>query len=43
VNSLQPQFFAQDAHVPEGSGQNQFLIRRAELIAWGKLMDQIPR
>lgn len=43
VNSLQPQFFSQDAHVPEGSGQNQFLMRRAELITWGKLMDQIPR
>jgi len=43
VNSLQPQFFSQDAHVPEGSTQNQFLIRRAEIITWGKLMDQIPR
>jgi hypothetical protein len=43
VNSLQPQFFSQDAHVPEGSGQNQFLMRRAEIITWGKLMDQIPR
>ena len=43
VNSLQPQFFSQDAHVPEGSAQNQFLMRRAELITWGKLMDQIPR
>lgn len=43
VNALQAQFFSQDAHVPEGSTQNQFLIRRAELITWGKLMDQIPR
>ena len=43
VNALQPQFFSQDAHVGEGSTQNQFLMRRAELITWGKLMDQIPR
>src|SRR6266850_319377 len=43
VNALQAQFFAQDAHVPEGTAQDQFLIRRAELITWGKLMDQIPR
>ncbi len=43
VNALQPQFFSQNAHVPEGSPQNAFLIRRAELIVWGKLMDQIPR
>ena len=43
VNALQAQFFSQDAHVLEGSAQDQFLIRRAELITWGKLMDQIPR
>ena len=43
VNALQPQFFSQDAHVKEGSGQNSFLMRRAEIITWGKLMDQIPR
>lgn len=43
VNALQPQYFFQQAHVKEGSAQNQFLIRRAEIITWGKLMDQIPR
>jgi phosphate-selective porin O/P len=43
VNALQAQFFSQDAHVTEGSPQDQFLIRRAELITWGKLMEQIPR
>lgn len=43
VNALQAQFFNQDAHATEGSSQDQFVIRRAELIAWGKLMEQIPR
>ena len=43
VNALQTQYAHQQAHVGEGSAQDQFLIRRAELIAWGKLMDQIPR
>ncbi len=43
VNALQAQYYHQDAHVAEGSAQDQFLIRRAEFIAWGKLMEQIPR
>jgi len=43
VNALQVQYYHQDAHVAEGSAQDQFLVRRAEFIAWGKLMDQIPR
>lgn len=43
VNALQAQYYHQDAHVPEGSSQDQFLMRRVEFISWGKLMDQIPR
>src|SRR5256885_972260 len=43
VNALQAQYYHQDAHVADGSSQDQFLMRRVEFILWGKLMDRIPR
>jgi len=43
LNALQFQYGHQDAHVPEGKSQDNFLIRRSELLAYGKINEYVPR
>ena len=44
LNVLQVQFLQNEAPVQAaGSADNRFFIRRAELIAWGKVNDYFPR
>ncbi len=44
LNVLQVQFLQNEANVRDaGSADNRFFIRRAELIAWGKVNDYLPR
>lgn len=43
LNALQWLYSHQDAHVPEGRSQDNFSIRRSELIFWGKISDTLPR
>jgi hypothetical protein len=43
LNALQFLYGHVDAHVPEGRSQDSLSIRRAELIFWGKISENIPR
>lgn len=43
VNVLQVQYLNNEAQVTPGNADNRFFIRRAELIAWGKVNDYFPR
>ena len=43
LNALQFLYSHQDAHVPEGKSQDNFSIRRSELIFWGRISDMLPR
>ncbi len=43
LNALQWQYYHQDAHVGEGQSQDNFFIRRSELLFWGRINDYIPR
>jgi hypothetical protein len=43
LNALQFLYTHQDAHVPEGKSQDNFSIRRSEIIFWGRLSDTLPR
>jgi hypothetical protein len=43
LNALQFLYNHQDAHVPEGRSQDNLSVRRAELVFWGKLSENIPR
>ena len=43
LNVLQAQYLNNRADVAPGNSDNRFFIRRAELIAWGKVNDYFPR
>lgn len=43
LNALQFLYTHNDAHVPEGRSQDNFSIRRSELLFWGKISDTLPR
>ena len=43
LNALQFLYSHQDAHVPEGKSQDNFSIRRSELLFWGRISDTLPR
>lgn len=43
LNALQWLYTHQDAHVPEGKSQDNFSIRRSEIIFWGKISENLPR
>ena len=43
LNALQFLYTHQNAHVPEGKSQDNFSIRRSEIIFWGRLSDTLPR
>ncbi len=43
LNALQFLYTHQDAHVPEGKSQDNFSIRRSELLAYGKINEYLPR
>jgi hypothetical protein len=43
LNALQWQYYHQDAHVGEGQSQDNFFIRRSEILFWGRINDYIPR
>lgn len=43
VNVLQVQYLNNEADGTPGTSDNRFFIRRAELIAWGKVNDYFPR
>jgi hypothetical protein len=43
LNALQWQYAHQNASVPEGKSQDNILIRRSELIFWGRISDYLPR
>ncbi|MER3422558.1 MAG: hypothetical protein C4293_04300 [Nitrospiraceae bacterium] len=43
LNALQFLYTHQDAHVPEGRSQDNFSIRRSEIVFWGRISDHIPR
>ena len=43
LNALQWLYSHQDAHVPEGKSQDNFSIRRSEILFWGKINDTLPR
>jgi len=44
LNVLQVQFLANEAESEAGgNSDNRFFIRRAELVAWGKVSDYLPR
>ncbi|HJU05144.1 MAG TPA: hypothetical protein VJ692_08310 [Nitrospiraceae bacterium] len=43
LNALQFLYSHNDAHVPEGKSQDNFSIRRSEIIFWGKISEHLPR
>lgn len=43
LNALQFLYGHVDAKVPEGRSQDNFSIRRSEIVFWGKISDMIPR
>ncbi|MCX5720635.1 MAG: hypothetical protein NT179_01215 [Nitrospirae bacterium] len=43
LNALQFLYARNEAHVAEGKSQDNFSIRRSELLFWGKISDTIPR
>ncbi len=43
LNALQFLYTHQDAHVGEGKSQDNFSIRRSELLAYGKINEYIPK
>lgn len=43
LNALQFLYTHNDAHVGEGKSQDNFSIRRSELIMWGKIGEHLPR
>jgi hypothetical protein len=43
LNALQFLYSHQDAEVPEGKSQDNFSIRRSEIVFWGRISDMIPR
>lgn len=43
LNALQFLYSHQDAHVPEGKSQDNFSIRRSEILFWGRISDTLPR
>jgi hypothetical protein len=43
LNALQFLYSHQDAHVPEGKSQDNFSIRRSEMLFWGRISDTLPR
>ena len=43
LNALQFLYTHQDAKVPEGKSQDNFSIRRSEILFWGRISDTIPR
>src|SRR5207244_1902025 len=43
MNALQWQYYHQNAHVGEGQIQDNFFIRRSELLFWGKINEYLPR
>ncbi len=43
LNALQWLYSHQDAHVAEGKSQDNFSIRRSEILFWGKISDTLPR
>lgn len=43
LNALQFLYTHQDAHVGEGKSQDNFSIRRSELLAYGKINEYLPR
>jgi hypothetical protein len=43
LNVLQVQYLNNEASGSPGTSDNRFFIRRAELIAWGKVNDYFPR
>ncbi len=43
MNALQWQYYHQDAKVGEGQSQDNFFIRRSELLFWGKINEYLPR
>ena len=43
LNALQFLYTHQDAKVPEGKSQDNFSIRRSEILFWGRISDTLPR
>jgi hypothetical protein len=43
LNALQFLYSHNDAHVGEGQSQDNFSIRRSEVILWGKISEHLPR
>ncbi|MCC2644138.1 MAG: exported protein of unknown function, partial [Nitrospira sp.] len=43
LNALQFLYSHQDAQVPEGKSQDNFSIRRSEILFWGRISDTLPR
>ncbi len=43
LNALQFLYTHSNAQVPEGKSQDNFSIRRSELLFWGKISENIPR
>ena len=43
LNALQFLYSHQDAKVPEGKSQDNFSIRRSEILFWGRISDMLPR
>lgn len=43
LNALQWLYSHQDAHVAEGKSQDNFSIRRSELLAYGKINEYLPK
>lgn len=43
LNALQFLYTHSDAQAPEGKSQDNFSIRRSEILFWGKISENIPR